>query len=247
MVRCFPKLSAENSWVGFSFGMRPRKHRTWKISSHTQPFYWRAKKRHHKAQKGSTLSLVWVCVRHINWVLLSLAWCELWMSVYVYKCVCVFPAVWQKGWQVRRQGFDRRLMRKLSQDTGFAQVTHTHNHTLLHTQWAVGEKEVPFVWQRKYLNPITMCLQYTCVNYTEIALRLAVKTRNKMKQHIFKHPSRWCAACWEQPLLCKSLPATSDNPSSMENAKLHSRRVVFQIWPGIIEETTALSWSGGES
>ena len=39
------------------------------------------------------------------------------------------------------------------------------------------------------------------------------------------------AACWKQPgfsLLCVSLPITSDNPTSMENSRLHSRGVVFK-------------------
>lgn len=82
-----------------------------------------------------------LCEWHRNQVLLTGSGLDVCLSVYICMYVCVFPAVWQKGWQVCRQRFDRRLMRKLSQDRGFAQVTHihthTHSHTLLHTQWTV--------------------------------------------------------------------------------------------------------------
>lgn len=44
-------------------------------------------------------------------------------------CACVFLAVWQKGWQVCRQRLDRRLMRKLPQDTGFAHTSTKAPHT----------------------------------------------------------------------------------------------------------------------
>lgn len=104
---------------------------------------------------------------------------DVWICALVLVCVCVFPAVWQ-GWQVCRQRFDRRLMRKLSQAL---HKFHTHTHCE-HTA-SGGEKRGTFCLAAKISQP----------NYNELTiylitprllsdlLGLAIKTRTKMNQH----------------------------------------------------------------
>lgn len=65
--------------------------------------------------------------------------CECAVGVSVCLCVCVTQQL-----SVDRcvDSFDRRLMRKLSQDTGFAQATHTNTHTRTNTLITIKPQQI---------------------------------------------------------------------------------------------------------
>lgn len=84
------------------------------------------------------------------------------LSIYTMcKCVCISCSVTESlaGLQTGIwQAFNEEALRG-------------HRLCTSNTHTVSSVKEGTFIWQQKYLNPIIMCLQYTCLNYTKTKLR----------------------------------------------------------------------------